>query len=1018
MPSKGSESYESDRSDAKPMNRRSIDDESDSSDIDELDPLNDPKRGYTDDASQTLRSGLDTSKKDASHTRQPQHWLDAQRRKGRWQRWCIPSRFCCILVLIFTTTLLLILTVGGFWVYKAGVPSDGESEPWYPSPRGGTVQIWQKSYKRAADLVEQMTLVEKVNITTGTGWSMDMCVGNTGAVERLGFPSLCLQDGPLGLRFVDNATAFPAGITVGATWNKELMYERGRAHGLEARLKGINVLLGPSMGPLGRLPAGGRNWEGFGSDPVLQGMAAARTIQGIQSSGVIATAKHYVANEQEHFRQSWEWGTPNAISSNIDDRTMHEIYAWPFAESVRAGVGSVMCSYNQVNNSYACQNSKLLNGILKDELGFQGFVQSDWLAQRSGVAAALAGLDMTMPGDGLIWQDGNSLWGGELTKAVLNGSVPMERLSDMVLRVVAAWYQLGQDDEGRWPKVADGGGPNFSSWTDDETGQLHPGSPNSEETAVVNKYVPVRQTEEGGDHDELARRIAREGIVLVKNEDGILPLPRNATSLANRGHDGKLRVGIFGEDAFPDPDGPNACADRGCNIGTLAMGWGSGAVELPYLVSPAEALHANFDSQTVEVTEWKNNEVKHVDGTAAAQDLCIVFLNSDAGEGFISWGGIKGDRNDLYPQKGGDELVQNVAANCGGRDANGGPLSDTIVVLHTVGPTILENWIELPGVKGVLIAHLPGQESGNALADIIFGDYSPSGKLPYTIAKAESDYGPDSGILRMPNGIVPQQNFTEGLYIDYRYFDKHNVTPRYEFGYGLGYTTFKLSSLFVHHGMAVVGSEDALNAHHGLEPAPRPQGVEPPRLDPAIPSAKAALWPKGFRKLKKYVYPYIDSISDIKKGKYRYPKGYEHSHAPSQAGGGEGGNPDLYKEVVTVQASLANTGTVAGDCVVQMYISYPPNVTDANNNVVDMPVKVLRDWEKIFIDTPEKGTRQQVKMTLSRKDLSYWDMDRQNWIMPEGDFTVHLGFSSRDLPVSTSFSNRLTVGGKKPSGGS
>lgn len=223
---------------------------------------------------------------------------------------------------------------------------------------------------------------------------MDMCVGNTGAVDRLGFPSLCLQDGPLGIRMVRNATAFPAGITVGATWNKGLMYDRGRAHGFEARLKGIHILLGPSMGPFGRLPAGGRNWEGFGPDPVLQGVAASQTIRGIQDSGVIATAKHYVGNEQEHYRQPWEWGTRSAISSNIDDRTLHEIYAWPFAESVRAGVASVMCSYNQVNNSYACQNSRLLNGILKDELGFQGFVQSDWLAQRSGVASALAGLGM------------------------------------------------------------------------------------------------------------------------------------------------------------------------------------------------------------------------------------------------------------------------------------------------------------------------------------------------------------------------------------------------------------------------------------------------------------------------------------------------------------------------------------------------------------------------------------------------------------------------------------------------
>ena len=139
--------------------------------------------------------------------------------------------------------------------------------------------------------------------------------------------------------------------------------------GSEFRGKGINVALGPVIGPLGRLPAAGRNWEGFGSDPYLQGIAAAGTIKGIQSAGVISTAKHFIGNEQEHFRLG-----SNSISSNIDDRTLHEVYLWPFQDAVKAGVGAVMCSYNKVNNSGVCQNSWLQNGILKGELGFQGFI--------------------------------------------------------------------------------------------------------------------------------------------------------------------------------------------------------------------------------------------------------------------------------------------------------------------------------------------------------------------------------------------------------------------------------------------------------------------------------------------------------------------------------------------------------------------------------------------------------------------------------------------------------------------
>jgi hypothetical protein len=350
--------------------------------------------------------------------------------QARRPRRCPPSKTCMLVSLILLIGIIGLLTGSGYWVYKTS-PPDGQSPPWYPSPPGGTAS----------------SLMEKVNITTGTGWSQDLCVGNTAPAVSVGFPALCLQDGPLGLRFSDHSTAFPAGITVGATWNKDLMYRRGKAHGKEARLKGINVILGPAMGPLGRMPAGGRNWEGFGSDPVLQGVAAGHTIKGIQEEGVIATAKHLLLNEQEHFRQSFEWGLPNAMSANAGERAVHELYLWPFAESVRAGVGSVMCSYNMLNNSYACGNSMLMNGWLKDELGFQGFVQSDWLAQRSGVASALAGLDVSMPGDGLLWMNGESLWGPQLSIAVLNGSLPVQRLDDMVTRVVAAWYQMGQDNK-------------------------------------------------------------------------------------------------------------------------------------------------------------------------------------------------------------------------------------------------------------------------------------------------------------------------------------------------------------------------------------------------------------------------------------------------------------------------------------------------------------------------------------------------------------------------------------------
>jgi beta-glucosidase-like glycosyl hydrolase len=268
---------------------------------------------------------------------------------------------------------------------RDSVPAGYFSPPYYPTPKGGWVPTWKASYAKAAALVANMTLAEKVNVTSGTGFLMDRCTGNTGSVLRLGFPAICLQDSALGIGRTGGVTAFPAGITVGATFNKKLMYERGSALGEEARNKGVNIQLGPAVGPLGRKPRGGRNWEGFGADPTLQAFGGAETIKGMQSHGVIATIKHFLLNEQEMYRMDLPipHGVKKALSSNIDDRTLHELYAWPFAEGIRAGVGAVMTAYNDVNGSASSQNSKLINGILKDEMGFQGLVGREMFANSS-----------------------------------------------------------------------------------------------------------------------------------------------------------------------------------------------------------------------------------------------------------------------------------------------------------------------------------------------------------------------------------------------------------------------------------------------------------------------------------------------------------------------------------------------------------------------------------------------------------------------------------------------------------
>jgi len=637
-----------------------------------------------------------------------------------------------------------------------------------------------------------------------------------------------------------------------------------------------------------------------------------------------------------------------------------------------------MCSYNMVNNSYACGNSKLLNGILKDELGFQGFVMSDWLAQRSGVGTALAGLDMTMPGDGYRWAKGESFWGPELSRAVLNGSVPVDRLDDMVTRIVAAWYQLGQDDETRFPRQP----PNFSSWTNDRMGVLAPGSPSPQDQVVVNQFVDVQ-----ANHSVIAREVAAEGTVLLKN-DGLLPIGRKGldqpklearrdfvASATGKRHTGKFSIGVFGEDAGPG-DGPNHCMDRACNQGTLASGWGSGAVEFPYLVSPIEALRTQFDASKVELREYLTNKPPQDKADLYDLELCIVFVNADAGEGFLKWENVRRDRPDLSLQKGGDDLIADVASKCGSGSG------DVVVIVHAVGPVLMEKWIDLPNVKAVLLANLPGQESGNALADILFGDTNPSGHLPFTIGKSLADYGPGGKVLYLPNGVVPQQDFSEGLYIDYRYFDKKDIEPRFEFGLGLSYTTFNFSNLRV-------TSQKSKSALPESRPSP---AAEPPSYSTAIPPKDEVKFPAGFRALEKYIYPYLSSVDDIDVGHYPYPDGYDTEQPLSGAGGDEGGNPDLWAIYVSVAVDVKNDGPVAGAVVPQLYLEYPAK------EGVDFPVRVLRGFDKLYLEPGETHT---AHFSLTRRDLSYWDVVEQNWVMvAEGEYKFGVGLSSRDLALT------------------
>ncbi|KAL6702677.1 hypothetical protein ACN47E_001224 [Coniothyrium glycines] len=859
--------------------------------------------------------------------------------------------------LFYLPTIVLSATIQ----QRDPVPAGYVASPYYPAPHGGWTSDWSESYRKASLLVSNMTLAEKTNLTAGSGIFMGRCVGNTGSALRVGIPQLCLQDGPLGVRNTDHNTAFPAGITVGATWDKDLMYRRGVAIGEEFRGKGVNVHLGPSVGALGRKPRGGRNWEGFGSDPVLQAFGGALTVEGVQSVGVIATIKHLIANEQEQYRM-YNLVKPG-ISSNVDDRTLHEVYLWPFAEGIRSGVGSVMIAYNAVNGSACSQNSYLMNGILKDELGFQGFVMSDWLAQISGVASALAGLDMSMPGDisSIPVVFGESYWMYEYSRAILNGSVPVDRLDDSVTRILAAYYQLGQDQN--YPR------PNFDTNTQDAEGLLYPGALYGPR-GIVNEFVNVQ-----ADHAVVAREVARDAITLLKNQNNALPLSRNAT------------LKIFGTDAEKNPDGINSCADQGCNKGTLGMGWGSGSARYPYMDSPIDGFKSrNANYQFFNTDRFPSNS------NPSPNDTAVVFVTADSGENYITVENNPGDRtsSNLNLWHNGDNLIKDIAA----RYAN------VIVVVHTVGPILMESWHDLPSVKAIVFAHLPGQEAGASLMEVLYGDVSPSGHLPYILPKSEDDYPASTDLIGYQLG-QPQDTFTEGLYIDYRHFHKANITPRYDFGHGLSYTTFSFSN-------ATITPVTPLTTTPPTRPAKGPT----PSYSTAIPPASEAVWPANFNRILRYIYSYLslDQATAAAQAansptKYPYPAGYSNEQKPGPpAGGAQGGNPALFDTAFALAVTVTNTGSRSGKAVAQLYVQFPPGSS------FDTPIIQLRDFEKTRTLAP--GASQTLRLRLTRKDLSVWDVVRQNWIVPVvgGDYGVWIGASADSLGVRCGTAGARCVG--------
>jgi len=503
------------------------------------------------------------------------------------------------------------------------------------------------------------------------------------------------------------STQWPSGLTIAASWDRQLAEAWGKAMGKEFRDKGANVQLGPGLN-VARVPGGGRNFEYMsGEDPLLGAQLASQTIRGIQSNGVIATAKHFILNNQEDQRGN--------MSSNIDERTLMEIYYPPFKAAIDAGVGSFMCGYNRINGTWACEQERTLQLLRKN--GFKGFVMSDWGGTHSTVKAALAGLDQEMPGGGFFTQE-------KLGGAVANGTLSESDIDDMATHVLTAMYAVGVMDI---PQPT--GHPSANVTTDD--------------------------------HAALAQAIAEQSSVLLKNDEGILPL------------DSGSKVAVIGAAANCTAPTPKFGFGWPETIGCMNSGGGSGGVAPSHVVSILSAVQEQASS----VNYANGSDTKAAAALAKEADVAIVVVGVTSSEGT--------DRTDLNLPADQLAYLRAVAA----------AQPRTVVVVMTPGSLVMD-WAA--NVQGILCAFLPGQAQGAAVANILYGKVNPSGRLPVTMPtkQNEPEFTDDQypGIA-FADGL--QTNYSEKLEIGYRWYMAHKVKPAFLFGDGLSYTSFKYSNLKV-----------------------------------------------------------------------------------------------------------------------------------------------------------------------------------------------------------------------------
>ena len=554
--------------------------------------------------------------------------------------------------------------------------------------------------QKIKDLLKKMTVEEKAEICSGASrW-------RTHSIDRLEIPEIMMADGPHGLRKEPKekesasmgesveAICFPTASALACSWDRDLMSRMGEALGEESQTEDVNILLGPGVN-IKRSPLCGRNFEYFSEDPLLASELAANYVKGVQSMGVGTSLKHFAANNQEHRRLT--------VDAQIDERTLREIYLSAFEKVVKeAQPWTVMCAYNQVNGTHASENKYLLTDVLKEEWGHEGFVVSDWGAVNYRDKGIAAGLELEMPSS---HGDGKKA----IVEAVENGSLSeesLDRAAERMLKIIFKAVENDRDD---------------LNYSKDE-------------------------------HHQLAREIAADSMVLLKNEESILPLAEDE------------KLGVVGSFAKKP----------------RFQGGGSSNIN-PYQIDNAYA----------ELEKYTDQKLAYAEGYSLESDEDDVKLIAKAKElaekvdKVIIFAGLP----DRYESEGYDRDTLEIPPNQNRLIEEVAEVNKNAIVVLSNGSPITMPWLN--NVKGVLEGYLTGQAGGGAAADILFGHVNPSGKLAETFPQKLSD---NPSYLFFP-GEKDKVEYREGIFVGYRYYDSKEIEPLFPFGYGLSYTDFEYSDL-------------------------------------------------------------------------------------------------------------------------------------------------------------------------------------------------------------------------------